>query len=110
MICDGEVPVTQCFPYEEHGLTDDLIYTKILDAQLSELGVQQSCDLQPLVNEFEFPENTVYCSPHRSTIYTLCNMLATHEQKDQLKVVVLPLAKEALSSFGSIPLLLHKLK
>ena len=110
VVCDGEVPVLQCYPYEEHGLTDEIIYTRMLDAQLSDLGVQQSKELQPLANEFQFPEDTVYCSPHRRTVYTLCHMLMSHPQKNRLKIVMLPLAKEALCGFGSIPLLIKALK
>lgn len=91
-------------------LTDDIIYNKLFDCHLSEIGIQQAKNLQPLANQFEFPGNKVYCSPHRRTLETLCNMLDTHKQKSQLTVVLIPLAKEVFSSYGNVPVLVESLK
>ena len=64
-----------------------------------------------MINELEFPGDTVYSSPHRRAIETLCEMLQTHPQKEKLKIVVLPLAKEVMSNnFGSVPKFLPDLK
>ena len=91
-------------------LTDEIIYEKLFDCHLAEQGVSQARLLQPLANQFEFPNNVVYSSPLRRTVETLCNALDSHPQKGELTIVLLPLAREVLSSFGNVPLLVHDLK
>ena len=57
-----------------------------------------------------FIDDKVYCSPHRRAIETLLIMLENHPQKSNLDIVLLPLAKEFLGSFGNVPILVSKLK
>ena len=60
---------------------------RVKDGVISEIGKWEELNSK-------FPEDTVYCSPHRSSIETLCYMLGKHPQKCKLNIVVLPLAKE----------------
>ena len=105
---NDKTPGIQKYPYKK--LRDNLIYTKLLDARLTKKGIKQACDLQAMASEFMFPEDTVYCSPQRRAIQTLCYMLAMHPQRPFLNIVLLPLAKEALCSFGAMPVLINDLK
>ena len=59
-------------------ISDDDIYNKLVDCRISGKGVIQARQLQTLANEFTFPEDKVYSSPHRRTLETLCHMLDTH--------------------------------
>ena len=43
--------------------TDEVVYQKLLDCHISDEGVKQAKDVQPLMNHFRFLENKVYCSP-----------------------------------------------
>ena len=43
--------------------TDELIYQRLQDCHISEFGVQQAKECQPLMNHFNLLENKVYCSP-----------------------------------------------
>ena len=81
-----------------------------LDAELSDLGVEQASLLQSLMNTFTFPMNKVYCSPLRRTIQTLCNALASHPQKKDLTIILVPLAKEVFYEYGNVPLRISELK
>ena len=89
---------------------DDVIYNQLLDCHLSELGVKQARLLQPIINQFEFPEDKVYTSPLRRTMETLCNMLDSHPQKSRLTIVLIPTATEVLSLYGNIPITLEQKK
>ena len=89
---------------------DSIIYNQLLDTHLTDEGVQQARLVQPLLNEFRFPENIVYCSPRRRTMETLCNALDSHPQKSSLKIVLLPLAAEFVFSYENIPPPMSQLK
>lgn len=91
-------------------MTDDLIYHQLLDAHLTELGIEQARAVQPLVNEFRFPENKVYCSPRRRTMETLCHALDTHPSKAELEIVLLPLSLEFLFSYENVSVPLSELR
>jgi hypothetical protein len=79
------------------------------DAKITKKGLKQCIAHQTKVNEFKLNPQ-VLVSPHKRTIETAVNMLATHPQKNDLVLKLEPNLKEALLSSGDVPCSAEELK
>ena len=65
----------------------------LLDGVLDETyGIQDCQKQQPVINKYKF--KNIYVSPHRRTIQTAINLLATHPQKSSITLILMPILKE----------------
>ena len=74
----------------------------LIDPALHEIGVKQARDQQDLVNRMTFSK--VFVSPHVRTIQSAALMLSSHPQKQDMVLVLLPLAKEIMHTSNDLGL------
>ncbi|CAI2373423.1 unnamed protein product [Moneuplotes crassus] len=72
------------------------------DAPLSDLGLQQCKEAQPMANRLDV--GYVFVSPMKRALETAYNVFLSHPNFDNIKFIVLPMLKEAIDTTCDIPM------
>ncbi|TNV81614.1 hypothetical protein FGO68_gene2110 [Halteria grandinella] len=98
--------VQKCFTHEDYQslrASEDLI-----DPCLHQKGIDQAKSQQDLFNQLKFAQ--VFVSPLRRTIETAALLLQSHPDKDNINLVLLPLAKENFHTSNDLAMEYKELK
>ena len=66
----------------------------MIDPPINDLGIAQCENGMKHINEIDF--HTVFVSPMLRTCMTTTHMFKTHPNKDKIKFVIVPIAKEGM--------------